>query len=227
MERLLACWNSEELPPELTSMLLAFESSFQSERWGTLLNNIQAMRDPSLPFFKAQFSGASSMVVNAQVHAALLQGIVDINYSRVLLHNPFTFHGVKYKKHFSPDESQGVGNSLVVLGQDIQVAWMPACIEGVYEIPLKAASKSITKLVVHLYNELNEEDAAKDPYRIYAIAGSHLYYSTFWMQLQMIDPSDILCHFALMPNVVESLTCPHIHILPLDRVSLILTMCIN
>lgn len=106
------------------------------------------------------------MAVDAQAHAALLQGIADINYSQVLSHNSFTFRGVKYRKHFSPDESQGVGDSLVVLGQDIQAAWMPTCIEVVYEIPLKAASKSITKLVVCLYNELNKDDTAKDPYRI-------------------------------------------------------------
>lgn len=228
MQKLLTYWNGKGLLPELANSLLpAFKDSFQSERQGTLLNDIQAMQDLSSPFFEAQFSGTGMMVVDVPAHAALLQGVPDINYSRILLHNAFTFRGVKYRKHFALDELYGVGDSLVILGQDIQAAWMPAHIEGVYQLPLKALSKAITKLVVRLYKELNKDDAMKDPYHIYTSAGGRLYYSTFQKQLRMVNPSDVLCHFALTPNVVKSLVRPHIHVLPLDRVSLVLSVCIK
>ncbi len=184
MQRLLTYWNGKGLPLELAdSMLPVFKNTFQSERRGTLLNDIQAMQNPSLLFFEAIFSGCGTMAVDAQAHAALLRGILDINYSKVLLHNVFTVHGIKYRKHFYLDESQGIGDSLVILGHDIQVAWMPDHIEGVYEIPLKPPSKSITKVMVCLYNELDEDDAVKDPYHIYTIAGGRLYDSTFRTQL--------------------------------------------
>ncbi len=74
--------------------------------------------------------------------------------------------------------------------------------------------------MVCLYKELANVDAAKDPYCAFTIAGGCLYDSTFQSQLCMVTPNDILCHFALTHNVVESISCPHIHVLLLNRVSL-------
>lgn len=140
-------------------------------------------------------------------------------YSQILSFNSFIYRGVIYKVHRGDDNHHGTGDSLIVLGKDVQTSWEPCCIEAIYTIQLKTLSKPVTKVVVCTFDKLDKFDIVQDPYRTYPITGGWLYYSSLKSAVQVVSPSDILWHFALTQNVLPSLTRPHVYVLPLDSVS--------
>ncbi|RDX51818.1 hypothetical protein OH76DRAFT_1454734 [Lentinus brumalis] len=88
-------------------------------------------------------------------------------------------------------------------------------------------------LVVKRLEELDEEDAAYDPYPQYGIVGGRLCYDNYSKEIFVLQPKDVLCHFAktTMDHLVlwrsnaeglkeeVRLKKPCVHVRPLDRVS--------
>ena len=128
--------------------------------------------------------------------------------------------GIVYKVHQGSISDHGTRNSLVVLGDNVQSQWEPCQIEAIYTMTLDALP-STSKIVIHLYEKLTDLDTTLDPYRAFPVAGGRICYSTFQPSLQLVSPNDILCHFASTPCVIEKLTCLHMHVLPLDHVSIL------
>lgn len=84
------------------------------------------------------------------------------------------------------------------------------------------ASTTETFLLVKPFEELSVDDVRHDHYRQYQWAGGLLYYDTFLPPV-IVRPEQIICHAAKTPLRFGNIERPCVHILPLNRVSNILT----
>lgn len=127
-------------------------------------------------------------------------------------------------------------DSNIICGQSIKNGWYAGRIHDIFSY---ATTKSNgeplveTFVLVKRFRELSEEDAAIDQYRKWIIAGGRVCYATTLEPSKLEDltsreldeyvlltPKDILCHFAATSQVYEQkIKAPHVHVLPIDRVS--------
>ncbi|RDX39689.1 hypothetical protein OH76DRAFT_1367271 [Lentinus brumalis] len=84
-----------------------------------------------------------------------------------------------------------------------------------------------TYLAVSGYVELSPTDLAQDKFRKFPIAGGRLVYARTDPRVYIVRPSQIVCHFAKTKLQVTNITAPCIHVLPLDRVSVHITLLQN
>ena len=75
--------------------------------------------------------------------------------------------------------------------------------------------------LVEEYCRLTEEDAKHDPYRKFPVAGGQLLYNTCRQEPRLLTVDDILCHCAIIPRRLPGANVECIHVLPLDKVSVI------
>ncbi len=221
MQRLLSYWNDKDLDPEiLESLSPAFDKAFQSDCRGTLLTDLHSMHGPSAAAFDVAYARAGKQITLPVEHEVLLtrEGYKDLART-IHLHDTCMFQGATFRAHKASDGTLGPGDSLVIIGSDVQASWEPYRIEAIYEVRSDASASTVTRFIVRAFEPLNESDALQDPYRAFRIAGGCIYYSAFQSSCRLLAPSDILSHFALTPNVLGSISRPHIHVLPLDRVS--------
>ncbi len=221
MQNLLSYWNDKVLDPEiLDSLSPAFDKAFQSDRRGTLLTDLHSMHDPSAAAFDVVYARDGTQTKLPVEHEVLLTHEGYKNLKRtVLLHESCVFRGATFRMHKASDGMSVTGDSLIIIGSDVQASWEPCRIEAIYEVRSDASASTLTKFLVRTFEPLDETDALQDPYRAFRIAGGRIYYSALQINCRLISPGDVLSHFALTQNVLGSISRPHIHVLPLDRVS--------
>ncbi|KAI0324440.1 hypothetical protein GY45DRAFT_1262843 [Cubamyces sp. BRFM 1775] len=78
-----------------------------------------------------------------------------------------------------------------------------------------------TLLTVSKLQELTDEDARVDTFRKFPYVGGCLYYDGIVDEAVIIRPLDVQCHVARTPLRIPGITRACVHILPLDRVSIL------
>lgn len=78
-----------------------------------------------------------------------------------------------------------------------------------------------TYVAVRRLVPLRQDDQKHDNFRRYKDGGT-LYYDSYKKDVDVVLPKDILCHFARTPITLLPIERPCVHVLPLDRVRLIL-----
>lgn len=219
MQTLITFWTDNGLPSAIMESLgTAFQDAFQSDRRGTLQSDLQAMHDLASPFFKVVYA-KDGRELNAYERDILRPDLGSQPSDTIIRHESLEYRGVIYKVHEGPVNMNTTGDSHIILGIDVHKPWHPGRLEGIYEVRSANMDPPQTKLLVRMYECLTDRDSYFDLYRAFTVAGGMIYYSSFQARLRLASPGDILSHFALTPNIIESIVRPHIHVLPLDRVS--------
>lgn len=110
------------------------------------------------------------------------------------------------------------GDSLVIVGDETN--WRAAQIEILFDIalyPSGVETHHILAKVVY-FPELSTKDALHDPYRRFQNVGRVLYTQSEDSSKGVVSVDEILCHFAMTPNVCQAISEEHIHVLPLIQV---------
>lgn len=79
-----------------------------------------------------------------------------------------------------------------------------------------------TFLIVNRYQDLTPSEAQHDHYRQFPLVGGKLYHDTILQEPHVIRPSSVICHCAKTTTHHDDIVGGILHILPLDRVSLLL-----
>jgi hypothetical protein len=110
------------------------------------------------------------------------------------------------------------GDSLVIVGDATH--WRAAQIETLFGITLYpfGAEKRHTLAKVVYFSELSVEDEPHDQYQRLQNAGRVLYAQDEDSVKEVISVEEILCHFAMTPDVCGAISKGHIHALPLIQV---------
>lgn len=122
--------------------------------------------------------------------------------------------------------SETLRNSRIIVGHNVPGDWAAAEIQHIVEYSPHSSvdhdgqgSSDCIFLIVKYFEDLNDSDAAKDPYRRFPYAGGRVYYDELGGKSCVILLDSLLCHFARTPSVLPELVeRPHIHVLPLDKV---------
>lgn len=223
-QRLRALIQQHSLPTSLAKLIQAFRKRYNLLPRGTLLNDVLAFETPvddtiipssqvamlSQPILldpdvrsMLQQHYESTLRISSQVPAAAFS------------QRAYVMGGVTYNPaYWSPR------NSNVAIGTDIPRDWAACRIENILVHTLGSSSSSEatrTFFVVRRYKELDQEDCRHDTYRGFQIAGGRAYYADLQEHVELIEPSRILCHFALTPITLPNVQQKCIHALPLDR----------
>jgi len=110
------------------------------------------------------------------------------------------------------------GDSLVVVG--VKTHWRAAQIEALFDIRLypSGVEKHHTLAKVVYFPELSPKDALHDPYRRFPDAGRVFYTWDEDSVKAVLSVDEILCHFAMTPDVCGAIPKGHAHVLPLIQV---------
>lgn len=110
------------------------------------------------------------------------------------------------------------GDSLVIVGD--RTDWRAAQIESLFDVTLYPSGVEThhTLAKVVYFSELSAKDALSDPYRRFPNAGRILYTQDKDSGKMILSVNEILCHFAMTPDVCKSISEDHIHALPLVQV---------
>ncbi len=124
--------------------------------------------------------------------------------------------GVRYKPHLKSSKDcnvvyYGSDQSSTSAGQITQIFLHTRSLVG-------GGSTQETFIAIQPLSSLSKEDQEADPYRRYKLGGGFLCYDNLSSHSDVVRPSSIISHFAKTPVLVEKITAPCIHVLPLDRV---------
>lgn len=197
----------------------AFLATFESDRRGTLLNDIWAFDDEAAPTPDAH---STSSTLTEDIYA-LLQNRLNGPSSQhryfrqtVLVQPTITKNGVTFSTF-----RNSPGNSHVVYGPFSDGRWSAGRIVAIFFWP-HTDSESIACLVVEPFRELEDAETRYDPYRLFhANASGKLFHASFERPIVLLI-QDIVCHFASTPYHITQLGTDVIHALPLDRVSILI-----
>lgn len=110
-------------------------------------------------------------------------------------------------------------DSHVALGDITSTDWAAAEIVHIFDLQkLLNDEGNAIYVVVRKFPELSEIDVPKDYYRTFPHGGK-IFYQDLLEELCLAHIDDVACHFAKTSNVFDSMSHPHIHALPLDKVS--------
>ncbi|KAL6299917.1 hypothetical protein BKA93DRAFT_703922, partial [Sparassis latifolia] len=229
-QRLRALLHDQSLPFALQPLTSAFQKIFASTSHGTLLNDVlsfEAMAqeaapgnatDNNLRGVPPKEQRLTTEVVNllSQFYSAGLEfgRRVPIPRPYGLLRSQYSLRGVSYTPYSSSPR-----DSHVILGS--AASWDAGAIHSIVTHTLDAQNRDATTktfFVVQRYKSLNAQDLAHDHYRAFPLAGGRLYYDELDLNLELLRPNDIACHFAKTPYMCKDIKAVCIHVLPLDRV---------
>lgn len=125
-------------------------------------------------------------------------------------------HGAFYKP-----SSVSRADSFVVVRRAHSKTWKPAQINAIFKIEYYESGnkQERTFLAVKYFKHLLPTDARHDHYRRFPLVAGRIYYEETSPDSELISFHDILSHFAMTPDVCPEIEKPHMHVLPLDRVS--------
>jgi len=223
-----------ERMPFLKDLRSSFRTLFDGERRGTLMSDI-------LESSGALYAGdyiPDPKAREKSLSEAVFEGLKDwfqtqpwqpqsvSNFASIW--SSLTANGATYKPaSISPRDSYvliGLG-STPGLGapSDWKAAQIISIFQQVYrDTNLGGSSKDERNFVlceIKYYRGLTEQDRGFDCYRKYPIAGGRIYYHDQEPGSKIVLASQIICHFARTRGVSPNISKPHIHVLPLDRVS--------
>jgi hypothetical protein len=196
-----------------------FQEKFKSGIQGTLMSD--ALASTLLVTSKADGSGQLTDIPS-QITSALSLWIhrqsSDIRNAatpqRVVLFDKINYRGASYKpKNISQRDS------FIVTGEPDN--WKPAQIQHIFNVNfyLPGVMKTFTLLAIKRFPELSKTHTTFDHYRKFPLqAGGRICYSEEFPNVEVIDVTDILSHFARTLGVCSEITKNHMHVLPLDRV---------
>lgn len=217
--------HSGQLPEEVTTRLLPqFERVFDEGGRGTLQNDIRAFHtQPQQLENTTRFTRlrpADDTRLRARLRAdGVITAAYDIPGQEVLLQRSVTHRGVRFCT-----KSTAAGDSQIVFGDLAKGTWQAGKIAQIIVWPRRLRQGEMeyhTFVEVEALHPLSPEDAEADPYRPYPFVAGRLYYSE--ASSTMIGFQDIACHFARVSRPKEHTGLGHdcIHVLPLDRVSIL------
>lgn len=98
--------------------------------------------------------------------------------------------------------------------------WGAGQIEAIFSPLSPPDAKQLPRffVIVKVYEDLPIEFARMDIYRRFHLAGGMIFKDTFETTELLLPWSDIISHFAGTKDILKSITIPHIHVLPLNKV---------
>ena len=197
-----------------------FQKVFNGNRRGTLVNDIFDSAEQGL----VPDSRAKQKILNGETIIALKSWFQGHSWrpkhvsAQATVWTALMSHGAAYKP-----ASVSPRDSYVVVGLGVPHDWKAAQIISIFQQEYRDGLGSLHSFVlceVKYYRELSEDDLRFDYYRKYPHAGGRIYYQDQEPEPKIIPATRIICHFARTEDVSSAIFRPHIHVLPLDRVSL-------
>jgi hypothetical protein len=216
-QQLRALISKQSLPPALHPLVDLFKSCFQPKMRGTLFTDISAFTASAHPP-----SASREYPLTLEVRSGLLSWFSD---NQLQMHVPYNATPIKSILHrgasYKPAKvSKGDSNVLI---ENVPGDWRAARIHSIFTV--KAFEGQIqenrTFIAVQKFARLSSADAVHDLYRRYPLVGGRIYYDELHPKIEVVMLDEITAHFAMTPQVCSKIKRPHIHVLPLDRVSLL------
>ncbi len=218
--------SSGNMHEDLAEVRQHFDAAFEGRTRGTLLSDICAYGVPDV----VKSRDASASPLDRELVSLLQPGSRDgaassLRNRTIIPTFPsqrLNLHGVTYTTW-----SENPKDSRVIFGRDKRQAGI---IENIFTISVEIGGgfkKSGTFLAVKTFRELSSTDAALDVYRRFPVAGGRIVYKSVSRARTLIPAEDLVSHFASTPDVMNSIIKPHMHVLPLDRVSELTLIVIN
>lgn len=203
------------LPDGAQQLAEAFRHRFKPGMVGTLMSDISAMdvtecvrERSSLQDIDQETRKFLGEWIRQQPNYSRFETPTRANYLK-----KFEHQGAKLKPKW-----RAFGDSLVIIGD--RTTWRAAQIEILLNIRLYPSGVETRHTVakVRYFAELSGRDALHDPYRRSRNTG-RIFYEDERAEEVVVSIDQILCHFAMTPNVCSSaIPKGHIHALPLFRV---------
>ena len=201
------------LPDGTQQLVEAFRHRFKPRRVGTLMSNISAMDTTECPrerFYPQDIDEETRSLLGEwmqqQKHYSKFDTPTQASYLKKCEHQ-----GAELKPN-----RVAFGDSLVIIGD--HATWRAAQIEILLDVRLYPSGVETHHTVarVRYFAELSVKDASQDPYRHFRNAGRIVYENGLGTNEGMVSIDQILCHFAMTPNVCpNAIPKRHIHVLPL------------
>lgn len=139
-------------------------------------------------------------------------------HPRARSYNKFCYRGAT----FSPSSFSMWDSHVVirpVIGKGISNDWYAGKIKQIFTYPLGPSSKGY--FVIQKFRELSDQEAMRDPYRLYPLVGGRLYHPELEDKIEVVGLEEIIAHFAHTPHDEQEFGFSCFHALPLDKVALL------
>jgi len=210
------------LPQYLSHFYDYLEPILRTQYRGTLTSENFAVGEDQLWVVTPEKQGKQPVISKEELHllSSRLDWVGQPQFCKQLF-----YRGATYSPHFKHEALDIDTRNSGILIQGPTGDRIPARITRLVNIGhmLTQPSQSMEKIhaIVEIYQPLSNEDAPKDPYRIWPDLDCSLVYNVFNPQREVIPVSSIICHTARCPYTPEKnppLTKPALVILGLDRV---------
>lgn len=208
------------LPEALADFIPSFKIAFGNITRGTFFRDTLAFLVPdSLTYNATEESNLDLATVNRLEQFYLTAETIQTARirSKAITMKSIRLGGIHYKPFdISPGDSYviaRIGNSECP-GRILRIFRHARNTEG-------GARPVETFVELEKFKMLGPDESAKDPYRKIR-SGGCLYADAFEKQTELIPASRIMTHFALSrrpSGLIKAITVPHVHVLPLEKVS--------
>ncbi|KZS99729.1 uncharacterized protein LAESUDRAFT_605756, partial [Laetiporus sulphureus 93-53] len=229
-------FTSVVLPPSVRQLIPNFVHSFQSDTRGTLLTDILALGPPESQPENPSFDGHARLRMSE--YSLLPDYIVDLLRNRMMMDyslagieswtgsiNPYvvSLDSVEYRGVLYKVSTCSLGDSNVIFTSQLRGQWRAGQVAHMFRYKqIHGECKFVQDyLVVKEFVPLTSEDSRLDPYRRFPVAGGRLFRDAFKPEIQLLTTKDLLCHFAMLPRLLPKGSVKCIHVLPLDKVSIL------
>lgn len=224
--------------PNVKSVVDEYIRSFESGHRGTLKGELMAYHDGDSSdqivwgdIDKAR--GADHEVLEDSTASMVRGWLSDRGSLYVQNVNPYVLPLTKYQDRGFCYRASHIsdGDSHIAFVRSGGKRWRAGCIVKIFRYYRyeRDGHPRFTQVffLVQEYARLTQEHAEHDPYRKFPIAGGQLFYNILRPRLRLLTVDNITCHCAIIPRLLPCINIECIHVLPLDKVSMVIANVCN